>query len=115
MTDEEKNPLGFATPAREIQDTIGKVLGELQATKTNWEALIVDLNGMLEKALQGHEKAVNLEDLDLGISLQVGFIGQAMTVMGMQIMCTVGTQLTETHERLAAVEKAVNELKLIRR
>ena len=90
----ERRPLGFRTSSRELQDMFENIQLGLSKKKANWN----DLQMQLVAALKG-DRVKKLSPQQAGIEL------------ALILIATLGTELTETHERLARCEKLLQEIK----
>ncbi|MCX5995728.1 MAG: hypothetical protein NTV59_07010 [Chloroflexi bacterium] len=98
----KKEPIGFATPARELEHALAQIQGELSEKKANWESV---RDGMLRLKNQAWD------GVKTGNASPDQYTLLSTTIMGTMI-AILGVELTETHDRLAKVEKAIKELKL---
>lgn len=98
---EEKQSVGFRTPAKEMQDTFAAVQAELSATKADWAKL---------QGIFTHQAATFLEKIDKFPDRKWMLIMMYSQLLG-RLVSRLGVEMTETHERLAKCEKAINELK----
>ena len=104
---ENKEPIGFPTQAREIEQAFTKVQRELEAKKTNWASLIEQFDPLQKKV-----DRVLKEMLDKGdLPTREGFIFYETNFL-IILVCKLGTELTEMHERLTKCEKAIKNLNL---
>jgi len=104
---EEKESMGFRTPAKDIQDTLVKVQAALSKAKADWASTkdVVDLEA--DKFYR-----IISEDLDSGEDVEPSMMVLFVALYLGSAICQLGVELTETHERLADCEKAIRELKL---
>lgn len=128
MTD-DKRSIGFHLPSQEIQDAFEKVQAELKKTKTDWASLREPLPGLLKNIVDSgeenkktfelaHKKVPTIENTILMSTLATTrsvLTNQMFLVLLLESLCKLGVEQTETHERLAKVEKALKDLKLSRK
>jgi len=98
--------MGYHTPAREIEKAFAGAQNELTQKKINWN----NLKTIFDEGRDDMSKAIKKMTPDdprfaviitvIGIFFQTGLI------------CKIGTELTETHERITKCEKAIKELKI---
>ena len=93
--------MGFRTPTKELQNTFAAMQTELSATKANWAEL---------QALFTQQNTTFLEKIDKVQDKKWMLIMMYSQVLG-RLVSRLGVEMTETHERLAKCEKAINELK----
>ena len=91
----EEGSIGLPTPSKNIQDALTKIQKELSKNKTDWE-----INRNIFESLLKERKAEPLIDTT------------SLLIITNHGISKLGVELTETHERLAKVEKAISELKL---
>ena len=104
---EKKEPIGFPTRSKEIEQAFAKVQKELEAKKTNWASLIEQFDPLQKKV----ERVMN-EMLDKGdLPTREGFIFYETNFL-IILVCKLGTELTEMHEHLTKCEKAIKNLSL---
>jgi len=109
--DDNKEAIGFPTSARQIEDSFDSIRRLLGSKKVAWANLVelaeqkqIAAERDLVTTLKGSKAS---PDLLLLVSRTLehwstlGFLGR------------LGTDIAETHERLAKVEKAVQGLKLL--
>jgi len=99
---EKKEPMGFATPARELEYALVQILGELSGKKANWESL---RNSML------HLMKKTADNINTGNTSSEQYTLLSTTAIAAMV-ARLGIELAESHERLAKVEKAIRESKL---
>jgi hypothetical protein len=108
--DKEKRRLGYPTPTAEMQDKFLEIAKLLDAQKTSWSEM-----AETAKALAG-ERRQELKSLAESDKPSIPLMGLAYQSLNfltvMQVIARLGEDVSETHKRLAKVEKAVKELKL---
>ena len=93
---QQKGSIGFSTSSKALEDAFNKIQGELSEKKANWE--------MLE---QHSDTIGKIRDKDARFQFDIFTTG---VILG--AIAKLGIEITEVHERLAKVEKAIKELKL---
>jgi hypothetical protein len=102
----EKGSIGFSSPNKDIQDAFANLQQELSAKKANWESLRIQwttLESLLTIATNNLTKSGSINP-DLGITLLIAMSAKQTSQLGIE--------LTETHNRLGAVEKSLKDIKL---
>ena len=104
-----KEPIGFPTPARQIQDAMVEQLDMLEAQGQNWAENVEstrEATGVVQKLLQEQmaSKSAQPEVLAFGVGVIQFFVLSGL-------IARLGLEMTETHKRLTKVEKAVKDLK----
>jgi len=105
--DEKKRPMGFKTPAQEMQESIEKIQGLLDKEKANWGNV-----RQLSMAQLVKTKAIIEEQIATKKSAMV-LMTNSNYLLYTSLMATIaqlGEELTTTHKRLASVEKSIKEL-----
>ena len=97
-----KKSAGFDTPAKDLQDAMDDLQRQLSAKKADWK--------LQQSAWQEMHTAFG-KAATTGANTTNAVIAVIMCMSATQ-NCRLAIELTETHERLAAVEKAIRELKL---
>ncbi len=104
---EEKFKFGFTTRAGELEKAFTQIKKELEQKKVNWEKL----QNEYDPFFQALSKAFSI-----GVDAKMEIPVEAFTFIEVSILirlaCTLGIELSETHERLAGCEKTIKELKL---
>jgi hypothetical protein len=97
-----KEPMGFRTPSGELERALAQIQGELSEKKADWETL---RDGMIQIRKQAWDavKAGNASPDQYTL---------LSTTIVATMVATLGIELSETHDRLAKVEKAIRDLKL---
>ena len=110
--DKEKRRLGYPTPTAEMQDKFLEITQLLDAEKISWGKLgqkASEISDILVPRAKSMTKSVKPRVELVALTLQVtefAFLGAMMSAIA-----KLGEDVSETHKRLAKVEKAVNELK----
>lgn len=110
MTMEDKGMLGYRTKATEMQDRLDEIRKLLESEKADWAGVLkgamaeqdrlhADLKNTL-KLPKPSEHLVMMQTRDIGLWNQT------------ELIARLGLAITETHERLATCEKAIEDLKL---
>ena len=94
---EGKEPMGYHTPNKEIQDAFATTKNEISQNITNWEWLNQRANEIFAKKTK---KEVDHRGL---------FTFSLINLIGIS---RLGIELAETHKRLTSVEKSLKELHL---
>ena len=105
---EKKGSIGYRTPAKELEERFEGINKILTQKKTNWTELYKITKVVFDEATDIYERAKNSKE-DEQIILALASYRLFFLAMGM--ISRVGKELTETHERLAKCEKALEELK----
>lgn len=106
----KKRPLGFRTTAKEVEETFDTTRSELSRQKAGWKKA----GEVADKAVRKVEKKIDqlLEDDptdELGlIALRSDWYFWALD----HLICRLGEDIASTHERLAKVEKELQNIKL---
>ena len=106
----DREAIGFRTSAKEIQEAIAEQLAGLEAQGKSWEEIekaTDEVTDVLQKAMQELEA-----DGDPDPNVVVVAVGFAQYIALSRLIARLGLEMTETHKRLAKVEKAVKDLKL---
>jgi len=103
----EKESIGFRTRAKEIQDTFAKVQAELSKTKADWAGMRASFAPLAQRMGEVLTKAAE-SGVEMPAHFHVTYEGLFLS----SLISKLGMELIETHERLAACEKAIREIKL---
>jgi hypothetical protein len=105
-----KPNIGFKTPARDIQDAFAEVQKELAKTKVDWQNV-----HRLSYRLTGEYISDVKSRLNSGKIVPWSKIAVVMQSLTTIEISKLGIELTQVHERLAKCEKAIRDLKLVKR
>jgi hypothetical protein len=104
MTD--KGSLGYPSPNKEVQDAFADLRQHLNAKKADWEsqrgAWAKLQTAFIDIAAKSAKARVDNPNIVVALLL----------AMSAEQNCKLGVELAETHDRLAAVEKVVRDLKM---
>lgn len=104
---DKRERMGFSTPAGNLEDALGRVQAELAKTKANWG----NIKAMIESGLtEVTQNVTKMKELGKRPGADVLLLGWGL-MLG-NLISKIGMEQTETHERLARCEKAIQELKL---
>jgi hypothetical protein len=106
---EKRKRIGFTTSASEMQERFDEIRALLGKRKVNWAILnkraILTLSS-IDKLREEASKVGRPEDEEVVFHLKE--YRELWLIIG--ALAKLGSELTETHERLASVEKSVAEL-----
>ena len=100
-----KGVIGFKTPAMELQEAMAEQLSMLDAQEKTWAEVL---------AWADEERAStrrDLERLPASERSSLSVIGFRQFCIISRLIARLGLEMTETHKRLAKVERDVKELK----
>ena len=97
---EEKESIGFRTPAKEMQDEFAKLQVELSKKSVDWKSTKDTFDST---AIRYSEMLTKAPESDLPVPEHLHTIYAGLMLGG--LISRLGMELTETHERLAACEK----------
>jgi hypothetical protein len=105
MNREEKNSIGYPTPAKQLESAISEIRQELAKIKGDWQALG-------EKANAGRELASEL----LASKIPRNDIGILILFKNLELLISLvaklGQQVIDMHERLVAIDREIKNLKI---
>lgn len=95
---QQKQPIGFRTPSKDLNDAFSKIQDNLSKQKADWQAINQELIDALftGKTTLGDDKLNS---------------NAVMIILTFIHVAKLGIEMTEIHERLAKLEKAVKESK----
>lgn len=98
----QKEPLGFRTPAKRLEQAFEEIQRQLCKTRADWVFIargMADAYEIVQKSTEREMTSPNRVMLTVSLSLAM-------------MVAKLGVELTETHDRLAKVERGIKELKL---
>lgn len=102
-----KPDIGFTTPAKEIQEALAKVQKELAKNRTDWESMNKIFVPMQTEFGQHLDKSIKSTE---GISSADFTV--LMQLISLCALSKLGAEVTEIHQRLAKVERRIQDSKL---
>ena len=104
---DQKRHTGFRTPAAMLQEKLDRVKAGLGADKQRWldNFALSEADGREHLAVV--DEALEADDDDAAFQ----FSRAVADDICLQFICLVGAEVSEMHERLAAVQKQIAELK----
>lgn len=99
---EKKEPMGFLTPAKELERALTQMQDELSKKKADWESIRQSVASLFEKT----SDSINPDKASANQAIVL------LSLLTTTLVARLGIELTETHDRLTKVEKAIKELKL---
>ena len=106
---ERKKPLGFKTPAIEMQERFEKMQVELDTSKTKWAELRKRAKSELDEANQQLQGMLQSQKTNDSVLIMATTRMQFLRIES--LVARLGVELAETRKRLANCEKAIDELK----
>ena len=94
---QQKQPIGFRTSSKDLNDAFSKIQDSLSKKKADWQSINQDLSEALDTARRTLGNKMNAN--------------AAIAVLTFIHVAKLGVEITEIHERLAKLEKAVKESK----
>jgi hypothetical protein len=107
---ERKKPLGFKTPAIEMQERFDEVRAMLDTKQTDWVKLMQLVLSSGNDVFEDLKETSKSRNPNPALISHLSHDLQTWTIMGLSVR--LGIELTETHKRLASCEEAIEELKL---
>jgi hypothetical protein len=110
--EESKDHMGYSTPAMQLEDSLERVKNLLESKKVEWitgidaaSKEILDIKANIQHV--SVIKNPDAEHLLMLLALRIDFLGTRVMLGKMAL------EINEVHERLANVEKRIEELKLV--
>jgi hypothetical protein len=98
----KKEPMGFRTSAKQLEQTLKEIQEQLSKKKADWGYIAGAMKDLYVKLTQSIDPDKASADEVIGV----------FSVLLASMVASLGVELTETHDRLAKVERAIKELKL---
>jgi len=108
--EEEKESIGFPTPAKELEASISKILRELTKAKVDWLALGKDTEIRLSEIKDNIHKLLASKKHSRDALVFFALTERLESLIS--LIAKLGQQTVEIHERLASVEQEIKNLKL---
>lgn len=109
----ERPSIGLPTPSKEIQDAFNRISAELDKKKADWKS-IKDFSEEGLKVIMEMSNKFQSPPFTVNEALlyQAMFLLQIIEIGTLKSVASLGIELSETHEHLSKLEKALNDFKL---
>ncbi len=118
MSEEEREPISNRTSASEAESAFKILLSQLRAGEAtyteiyqNWVAQIEMLRNAADEAYASADKAPTIDLKNLQMQRALALQHDVMTAFLGQLIAMLGEDVSRSHQRLADVEKALQELR----
>ena len=102
--EKKQRRVGYPTPSNEIEDAFLKIKEQLSTNEADWQIIVEVLEGLNRSLLNGlRPRKIHLDQL---IVICFGLTNL--------LVAQLGVESAEVHSRLAKVERAVKDLKLVK-
>lgn len=120
MAEENDNYIGFRTSSKEAEQAAQRIQDELRKSEADWLAIANQWRQLIDLMNKGTESEEVRTVLDspmnanekLSVAISLWQMQTAKwVILGALTVANLGTELSQTHQRLAAVEKELTDLR----